>query len=98
MLIIRDIFRCKPGKSKQLAEQFKSASRVMEGEAGIQKPRVLLDFVAHYWTVVLEFEVENLAQFEREMEIYATREDFRKAMAGYMDLVEEGSREIFRVV
>jgi hypothetical protein len=98
MLVVRDIFRCKPGKSRQLADLFKSASRLMEQEAAIQKPRILIDFVADYWMVVLEFEVADLAQFEREMELYASREDFRKAMAGYMDLVEEGRREIFRVL
>lgn len=98
MYLIRDVFRCKPGKSRQVAEKFKKALALTKGVAGVSGEKVLLDYIASYWTVVLEVEVENLDGFEREMTAYRERADVQAAVAGYMDLVEEGHREIYRIV
>jgi heme-degrading monooxygenase HmoA len=98
MLLVRDVFTCKPGKSRQLAEKFKKASPVFERMDGFKSPRVLLDYVANYWTVVLEAEVTSLEDFEKHMQTYASRPEVREALDGYMDLVEEGRREIYRIV
>lgn len=98
MLIVRDVFRCKPGKSRQVAEIFKEALKHIEGAGSVQGGKVMLDLVADFWTVAVELEVKDLAAYEREMETFATREEFRKIMAGYMELIDGGRREIYRVV
>jgi heme-degrading monooxygenase HmoA len=98
MILIRDVFRCKPGKSRELAEKFKKAAVVFEKMDGFKGQKVLLDYVAEYWTVVLEAEAESLAEFEKHMQTYASRPEARAAMEGYMELVEGGKREIYRVV
>ena len=58
----------------------------------------MVDAVADYWTVVLEAEVESLSDLERHMAEFSSRADVREAMAGYIDLVQGGRREIFRMV
>jgi hypothetical protein len=73
MYVIRDVFRCKPRKSKAVADKFKSAIPLMNKLGLTRNPRVLLDFVASYWTVVLESEADSLEQFEREMETYMSK-------------------------
>jgi heme-degrading monooxygenase HmoA len=98
MLLVRDVFRCKPGKSRQVAEMFKKAIPSMEKMDGFRSPRVMLDFVAEYWTVVLESEVDSLGRFEEHMASFGSRPEVREALAGYMDLVEGGSREIYKIV
>jgi hypothetical protein len=98
MLLIRDIFRCKPGKARQVAEMLKGLLPSFEQHDGFRNSRVLVDLVAEYWTVVLEAEVEDLAQFERHMQTYGSRPEVREAMAGYTELVEGGRREIFRIL
>jgi hypothetical protein len=95
---VRDIFRCKPGKAKDLVEKFKRSMASMEQVDGFTRPQIMVDAVADYWTVVLEGEVESLAQFEKHMSEFSGRPDVREAMAGYMDLVEGGHREIWRIV
>jgi hypothetical protein len=97
MFIVRDIVRCKPGRSRQLIEKFKSAVQLMERAGELKNGRILVDMVADYWTVVLEAEVESLAEFEQQMGAYSKLEDVAKAMEGYMELIEGGRREIFRV-
>ena len=98
MFVVRDIFRCKPGKAKELVEKFKKTFHVMESLDGFTNPRVMVDAVADYWTVVLEADCPSLEHFEKHMREYGSRPEVQQAMAGYMDLVIEGRREIFRIV
>lgn len=98
MLMVREVFRCKPGKAGELAQRMKKMAESMSTLDGFENCRVLVDFVATFWTVVLQSEVPDLAAFERHMREYGQREELRAAMAGYMDLVEGGHREIFRIV
>ena len=95
MHVIRNVFRCKPGKAKDVIEKFRAAHALIS-DRGI-RPRILVDEVAGFWTVVVEVEVDDIAAFDRLMQERNSREDVQKAMAGYTDLVESGYREIFRV-
>jgi heme-degrading monooxygenase HmoA len=98
MLIIRDVFKCKPGKAMQVAEKFKKAIPSMQTVDGFRSCRVLVDYVASYWTVVLESEVDSLEKFEKHMTEFSSRPDVREALAGYMELVDGGQREVYRIV
>ena len=98
MYVVRDVFRCKPGHSKSVADRFKKSFPLMQKMKGFVSARVLVDSVASYWTVVLEMEVASLADFEHQMTEYSNSPEFREAMKGYMDEVEGGHREIFKVV
>ncbi len=98
MYLIRDIFQCKPGKAKQLAEKLRATFASTEEHDGFRNSRILVDVVARYWTVVWEAEIESLEQFERHMAGYGARPEVQEAMAGYLDLVDGGHREIFRIV
>jgi heme-degrading monooxygenase HmoA len=98
MYVVRDIFRCKPGHSKSVAERFKKSFPLMQKMKGFVSARVLIDYVTSYWTVVLEIEVESLGDFERQMNEYSASPEFREAMKGYMDEVDGGHREIFKIV
>ena len=95
MHVVRNVFRCKPGKAKDVIEKFKAAHALIS-DPGV-RPRVLVDEVAGFWTVVVEVEVDDLAAFNNLMQERGSRDDVQQAMAGYTDLVEGGYREIFRV-
>jgi quinol monooxygenase YgiN len=98
MYVIRDIFRCKPGKAKDLAARFKQLVPSMTNEDGFTNMKVMVDAVANYWTVVLEAECETLSQFESHMSGFGQRAEVRQVMDGYMDLVDGGHREIYRLI
>jgi quinol monooxygenase YgiN len=98
MFLIRDVFRCKPGKAGALARMFLATVPSMEKEDGFRNVRVMTDAVADYWTVVLQAEVEDLAKFEGHMRSFGARPEVKAALAGYMDLVDGGHREIYRIV
>ncbi len=97
MYVIRNVFRTKPGKAKDLVAKFKAASPHLETD-GIRNTRILTDVSAGFWTVVVESETDDLTAYARQLETRHDNPEAEKAMAGYMDLVDTGYREILRTV
>ncbi len=93
MLIVRNCFTAKPGQGSKLAAQLKEAAVA----SAMPKFRVLTDVTGEFNRVVLEYEVENIGEFEARMREYMTNETFRAKMQGYTELWMTGHREILRV-
>jgi hypothetical protein len=93
MLVVRNCFIAKPGNASKLATQLKDAA----ASAKIPRHRVLTDLTGDFNRVILEYEVENIAEFEAQMKNYSTNEVFRAKMKGYTDLWNSGSREIMQI-
>ena len=92
MIVVRNCFIAKPGQASKLAAQLKAAAA-----ASMPKYRVLTDLTGDFNRVILEYEAENVAEFEARMKQYMTDEAFREKMKGYTDLYITGSREILQV-
>jgi len=92
MVVIRNVFQCKPGQAKNLVGLMKET---FANNPSMPKARIMTDISAGFWTVVLETEMESLEAWEKDMA--GTSAEVRRAMGGYMDLVTGGYREIFRV-
>ena len=58
---------------------------------------MLTDLTGDFNRVVLEYEAENVGEFETRMKEYATNAKFREKMVGYTDLWITGSREILQI-
>jgi len=95
MVVVRNCFVAKPGSASKLAAQVKEAASAAQM---LSRFRVLTDLTGDFNRVVLEYEVENMGEFEARMRDYATNETFRNKMKGYTDLYVTGSREILQVV
>ena len=99
MLIIREVFTAKPGQASKLAKLFKKAFG--------NDPKVLImtDMVGNYNTVVVQMQVNKLADFEKEMEEYKSGKPDPKMdpktqeeMSKYTEMYLTGRREIFQIV
>jgi hypothetical protein len=96
MYLIREVFKTKPGKAKDLVATFKKAAPYMEKD-GYQNLKIMTDFVADYWTVVVQLEIDNFDIFVSEARSDSAGDEVRDIMKGYMDLVQEGHREIYKL-
>jgi hypothetical protein len=101
MLLVREVFHCKPGKVRPMVEKFLAMNR-LAAKVGMPAMRVMTDFCGErYWTLVAEMEVESMAAFERMMQgegmSEADGKEFEKIMKDYHDLVESGRREIYKI-
>jgi hypothetical protein len=93
MIVVRNCFVAKPGNASKLAAQLKEALVV----SNIPTARVLTDLTGDFNRVILEYQAENVGEFEASMKDYATNEAFRGKMKGYTDLYITGSREILQI-
>ncbi|MBI2448896.1 hypothetical protein HYV49_01220 [Candidatus Pacearchaeota archaeon] len=98
MLIVREIFTAKPGQAGKLAKLFK------KGFSHDPNVRVMTDMVGNYNTVIVEMQVNSLAEFEKAMEEYRSGKPDPKMdpkvaeeMSKYTEMYLEGKREIFRL-
>jgi hypothetical protein len=93
MIVVRNCFIAKPGNASKLAAQFKEAG----ASAKFAKYRVLTDLTGDFNRVILEYEAENIGEFEAAMKDYATNEALRTKLKGYTDLYVSGTREILQI-
>ncbi len=101
MLLIREVFHCKPGKVRPLVEKFLAMNK-LSAKAGMPQMRVMTDVAgAPYWTLVAEMEVSSMAEFEKEMQgggqDAAAMKAMEQIMKDYHDLVDSGRREVYRI-
>jgi len=96
MIIVHDIFICKPGNASKLAKKFKEA---MVGSTELVN--IMTDMTGPYNKVVVVSQFENLTEYEQSWEKYQKDTEAMKKMneimAGYQDMYLSGSREIYRV-
>nr|MBI4156503.1 hypothetical protein [Candidatus Woesearchaeota archaeon] len=98
MLIIREVFIAKPGQASKLAKLFKKG---FEHETNI---RIMTDMAGNYNTVIVEMQVNSLAEFEKQMEDYKSGKPDPKMdpkvaeeMSKYTEMYMTGRREIFKL-
>ncbi len=94
MIVVRNCFVAKPGHASKLAAQLKEAASI----AKFSKYRILTDLTGDFNRVILEYEAQNVGEFEAQIKDYASNEAFRAKMKGYTDLWATGTREILQIV
>jgi len=96
MIIVHDIFICKPGNASKLAKMFKE---VMTGNSDLV--HIMTDMTGQYNKVVMVSKFENLAAYEQSWEKYKQDTEAMKKMnefmKGYHEMYLTGSREIYQV-
>ena len=96
MVIIHDIFICKPGNASKLAKLFKEAM------AGNQElVNIMTDMSGQYNKVVMVSKYDSLSAYEKSWEKYKENSEEMKKMMdmmkGYHEMYLTGSREIYQV-
>lgn len=96
MIIVHDIFVCKPGQASKLAKLFKEVMADNENLVNI-----MTDLTGQYNRVVMVSKYDSLTAFEQSFEKYkqdaAAMKDMAEKMVGYHDMFMTGSREIYQV-
>ena len=98
MYVVREILNCKPGKVRQMAENFEAISAALR-EMGRQPLRLMTDVTGEpFWTLVVEATVETVDEFFEMERTVTAKESVQHRMAGYHELVQSGRREVYQIV
>ncbi|OQP44783.1 hypothetical protein A4H97_10500 [Niastella yeongjuensis] len=96
MIIVHDIFVCKPGNASKLAKLFKE---VMADSK--EFVNIMTDMTGQFNRVIMVSQFNNLTAYENSWEEMMKDEEkmkkMKEKMANYTDMYLTGSREIFKV-
>ena len=96
MIIVHDIFICKPGQASKMAKLFKE---VMIGNEELVN--IMTDMTGEFNRVVMVTKYDSLTAYEQNFQKYTQDSDemkkMKEKMKGYHDMYLSGSREIFQV-
>ena len=96
MIIVHDIFICKPGNASKVAKLFKEWADV----APRKNINVMTDMTGQYHRVVIAASFENLTDYEEGMKTMGQTEEEKKVMEKFSamnEMYDSGSREIFKL-
>ena len=96
MIIVHDIFICKPGNASKLAKLFKE---IMANEKELVN--IMTDVTGQFNKVVIVTKYDSLTAYEESWKKYEQNTEemkkMKEKMAGYHEMYLTGSREIFHV-
>jgi hypothetical protein len=96
MIIVHDIFICKPGNASKLAKLFKE---VMTDNTELVN--IMTDMTGQYNRVIMVSQYQNLTAYEQSWEKYKNDTEAMKKMnekmKDYHEMYLTGSREIYQV-
>ena len=95
MIIVHDIFVCKPGNASKVAKLFKETVGKEEGVV------IMTDMTGQWHRVIMSSVYENLTDYEEKtkkmMADTAKNRKMNKKFKGMNDMYLSGSREIYKV-
>ena len=95
MILVRMVFHAKFGKAGEIIAILKQGREISTGN--MKKARILTDLTGRFDTVVMEFEAESLADFERERaELYANPQ-YQEVGSRMIELVDQGYSEFYTI-
>ena len=95
MIIVHDIFVCKPGNASKVAKMFKEWAKTQQGTV------VMTDVTGQWHRVIMSSTHESLAAYEENTKkMYADTPENKAMNEKFKDMNEmyvSGSREIYKV-
>jgi hypothetical protein len=100
MVIVRNVFRLKFGKTKEALAVMKEGLAIQQRVLSDVEfsTRVLTDVTGPFYTVVLELTAPSLAAFEANTPRLFANSDWQANYQKMTPLVESGYREVFSVI
>src|SRR4029077_9227448 len=96
MIIVQDIFICKPGNASKVAKLFKD---VMASQPELVD--IMTDLTGDFNKVVMVTKYDSLTAYEQNFQKYMQDSEemkkMKEKMKGYHELYQTGSREIYQV-
>ena len=95
MIIERIVFQAKYGKGDELVTLFKEFAKAAPPSSMGRNPRLLTDRSGPFFTIVLEAEWENFAEWEKAFGRMFSDAKLKDLMDRSTPLIESGRREFY---
>ena len=98
MILVRIVFQAKWDRVGEVVDEFKQNEAMMRRITGSNaRIRILTDLSGPFNTVVQEFEVESLAEWERQRAVMFSDPEFQQRQASSDPPFESGRMEFYTI-
>lgn len=97
MIVVRNVFQLKFGKSREAVALWKKGAVMLRKSTNAQV-RLMTDVTGPFYTLVMELQFKTLADFERGHGSAGASKEWSAWYKRFSALVESGHREIFKTV
>ena len=97
MIQVRNVFRLKFGKAKEAKELWKEVLPIQK-KYGYGPAKAFADVSGPFYTFVLEFTFNDLADFEKRSKETMGQPDFQAWYHKFSAIIESGTREIYTIL
>ncbi len=99
MIVVRNVFELKLGKSKDALAVFKEAQTFAEKLGiGTAPPRLLMDYVSSFYTLIFEQTFASLAEYESSSKTLINNPEWENWRQKALDVVDSSYREILTIL
>jgi hypothetical protein len=99
MVLIRNVFKIKFGKSKEAVTAWKELMALSKRIGFPAKSsRLLTDLVGDFYTVVFEHTFSSLAEMESSAPAMMANPEWQAAYAKVIAITDSGYREVFNII
>lgn len=96
MIVVRNTFQVKFGRMKDAVPLLQE--NLARAAAGGKRGRLMTDVTGPFYTLVLEFEFESLADADKNMSTLMKLPGWQETYQKFAALVDSGRRDIYAVV
>lgn len=97
MIIERNTFHLHFGKAREAIALWQEVKPAIQ-RMGYPGPLILTDLTGEFYTLVVEFAWNSLAEWESAASKTGQSQEWREWYARFVPLVHEGRREVFKIV
>jgi hypothetical protein len=98
MILVRFVCQAEFGKASEVVAGFKQSGEIARTLVGPHvNGRILSDLSGPFDTVILEIEVESLAEWEQLRVTLFSNPEFQEAEAGLPNVIESGRTEYYTI-
>lgn len=97
MIVVREVFSIDPEYMKQ-AKELMREYRDMVTKLNHPMPRIMTDLVASHYTLVMETDFKDMAEFEKVLDGAFSTPEWQKFYPGLRKLMKGGHREIYTLL
>ncbi|HXH48540.1 MAG TPA: hypothetical protein VNM47_04130 [Terriglobia bacterium] len=98
MIVIRNVFRLKFGKTKEAVALMKEGVAIQKRAGAEMDQRIMTDLVGQFYTLVLELKSPGVSAHEANVSKLMGSKEWQANYQKFAELVESGYREIFTIV
>jgi hypothetical protein len=98
MIVIRNVFHLKFGKTREALAVLKEGIAIQKRAGAEFNARLLTDITGPFYTIVLELTVPGMSYFETDMPKMMSNPDWQANYQKLLPLVESGHRKLYTLI